>query len=146
MLKNFAAIIVLITYSSGAFCQEKVVDSTDASTQQAGQAVQVDDGSNFEIAAVQILNKTTAKSVVADLRLKKKSDFGNIAIVAHRCWQAPLDQKPESKMLLEVFETKPNQPEKRIFYGWMFASSPSISGLEHPVYDITALNCKSAKK
>jgi hypothetical protein len=33
--------------------------------------------------------------------------------------------------------------EKRIFYGWMFSSSPSVSSLEHPIYDITALNCKN---
>lgn len=125
-----------------------------------------DDGNSYGSTMVQILNKTNAKSEIVEVKIGKKTTFGNISIIAHRCWQAPLDQKPESKMLLEIFETKSNQsanqsinqsesqpasqseskPEKRIFYGWMFASSPSISGLEHPVYDVTALNCKSSKK
>jgi hypothetical protein len=144
MSKFFTLISLFFLFSTSAFAQEKAVAAEDGSLAQ--QTTQVDDGSTADIAVVQILNKTTAKTVISELNLKRKADFSNLAIIAHRCWQAPLDQKPESKMLLEVFETKPNQPEKRIFYGWMFASSPSISGLEHPVYDITALNCKASRK
>jgi len=101
----------------------------------------------YNYSVIQALNKTTAKTSIIDVKIGEKVNFGQLKIIAYRCWQAPLDQKPESKILLEVLENKTNEKgeikEERIFYGWMFASSPSISGLEHPIYDLTALGCKS---
>jgi len=99
------------------------------------------------MAVVQALNKTTAKTSILNLKIGEKISFGSLKIIAHKCWQSPLEQKPENKILLEIFEFKNESEEKysekRIFYGWMFSSSPSISSLEHPIYDITALNCKN---
>jgi hypothetical protein len=99
------------------------------------------------IAIVQALNKTTAKTSIIDLKVGEKISYGSLKIIAHKCWQSPLEQKPENKILLEIFEVKNENSEKlqekRIFYGWTFSSSPSISGLEHPIYDIIALNCKN---
>lgn len=99
------------------------------------------------VAVVQVLNKTTAKTSILNLKIGEKISFGSLKIIAHKCWQSPLEQKPENKILLEVFEFKneseEKSQEKRIFYGWMFSSSPSISSLESPIYDITALNCKN---
>ena len=96
------------------------------------------------VAIIQALNKTTAKTSILEAKIGQKINFGQLTITARKCWQAPLDQKPESKILLEVFEDKNDgNPAKRIFYGWLFASSPSVSGLEHPIYDLAALGCKS---
>ena len=96
------------------------------------------------VAVVQALNKTTAKTSIIDLKVGEKISYGSLKIIAHKCWQSPLEQKPENKILLEVFEVKNENSEKlqekRIFYGWTFSSSPSISGLEHPIYDIIASN------
>lgn len=98
-------------------------------------------------AIVQILNKTTAKNSIVELKINNKVNLSTITLKAHKCWQSPLDQKPETKILLEVFENKLDEktnshiPHKRIFFGWLFASSPSISGMEHPIYDIIALSC-----
>lgn len=100
----------------------------------------------YDKAIIQALNKTTASTSNVEMFIGEKITFGQIAIIAHRCWQAPLSEKPESKILLEVFENKEIEDEiveERIFYGWMFASSPSVSSLEHPIYDITALGCKN---
>ena len=105
------------------------------------------DPSRFSsVAVIQGLNKTTAKTSIIEAKVGEKVIFGSLKIIAHKCWQAPLDQKPDSKMLIEVLETKNEDKtvkEERIFYGWMFASSPSISGLEHPIYDLTAITCKN---
>lgn len=97
-----------------------------------------------QIAEIQILNKNTAKTQIANIKAGESFRYGNIIITSHRCWQAPLTQKPDSKILLEVDEInlKNENETNNIFLGWMIASSPSISGLEHPIYDITALNCK----
>ena len=102
----------------------------------------------FDTAVIQGLDKTIAKTSNLKIKIGENVIFGNLEIIAHRCWQAPLAQKPESKILLEIFETTNSDQEnkKRIFYGWIFASSPSISGLEHPIYDLTAISCINAPK
>jgi len=124
-----------ILFSSFAFAQAPEAPSDNI------------DPSRFSgVAVIQGLNKTTAKTSVIEAKIGEKISFGSLRIIAHKCWQAPLDQKPDSKMLIEVFETKNEdhkEKEERIFYGWMFASSPSISGLEHPIYDLTAITCKN---
>ncbi len=102
---------------------------------------------NFlNIAKIQIIDKNNAKSKDVEIKVGETLEFNNISIKIHKCWQAPLDQKPDSKILMEIFEQEQNEDEdknkKVIFYGWMFASSPSVSDLEHRIYDIKALNCK----
>ncbi len=105
----------------------------------------IDPSHFYTTASVQILNKTTAKSSNIDLKINQETKFGTLSITARKCWKASIDQKPESKILLEVTEDQGSDGKsaiKRIFYGWIFASSPSVSGLEHPIYDIIALTCK----
>ncbi|OFW81123.1 MAG: hypothetical protein A2887_06225 [Alphaproteobacteria bacterium RIFCSPLOWO2_01_FULL_40_26] len=105
------------------------------------------DPSRFtNMVTIQGLNKTTAKISILTMKIGEKISFGTLRIIAHKCWQAPLDQKPENKILIEVFEAKEEDgkdKEDRIFYGWIFASSPSVSGIEHPIYDLTAISCKN---
>ena len=142
---NFVfSLIFALLFSATSFAQEApaIVDPENPGSSEL--IINKADPSRFYNAAIiQGLNKTTAKTSTLEMRIGDKIHFGQISIIAHKCWQAPLDQKPESKILLEVLESKNNEPEKRIFYGWMFASSPSISGLEHPIYDLTAIGCKS---
>lgn len=97
----------------------------------------------MKYAKIQILNKNTAKTQDQKIAIGTSFKYGNIIITPHKCWQAPLTKKPDSKILLEVDEInlKDDSEINNIFLGWMISSSPSISGLEHPIYDITALNC-----
>ncbi len=137
-MKLFLCRILLITLlPSLSFAQQRPVEEKTAE-----DVAKKENSYFYKTAVVQGLNKTTAKTSILEIKIGQRIQFGKIAIIAHKCWQAPLDQKPESKILLEVLDVKSPEEEKRIFYGWMFASSPSISGLEHPIYDIIALNCK----
>ena len=102
---------------------------------------QIDQSNLANVALLQGLNKITAKTEEFEATIEDEVQFGRLSITVHQCWQAPPDQKPESKILMEIYETSSNNIRNLIFYGWMFGSSPSISGLEHPIYDITALNC-----
>ncbi len=136
-LKFSAKIFFFVTlFASLSFAQDAEKLSSD----------NIDPSRFSAIAVIQGLNKTTAKTSVLEIKIGEKISFGTLKIIVRKCWQTPLDQKPDSKMLLEVFETK-NEDSKvkevRIFYGWMFASSPSISGLENPIYDLTAISCKN---
>ncbi len=142
MIKNrlFYSIIFIFSFSSSAIFAQNSAEITSKIEPQLN--IDKTDLSRFyNIAVIQGLNKTTAKTSRLEMRIGEKINFGQITIAAHKCWQSSLDQKPESKILLEVFEQKEGA-QKRIFYGWMFASSPSISGLEHPIYDLTAISCK----
>jgi len=162
IIKFFSILFLMILINENVIAQNKNTKTTstekkledeafsETATENSDVNLEQDDtesssGGFTNYALVQILNKTTAKTSFTELKINDKTNFGSIKIIPHKCWQSPLEQKPESKILLEVFETKNEGKdkitEKRIFYGWMFASSPSISGLEHPIYDITAINC-----
>lgn len=102
----------------------------------------IDSSRFYGKAVLQILNKTTAKTSVIEVPIGGVAEISQITIKVNKCWQAPLDQKPDSRILMEIFENKSGE-NKRIFFGWMISSSPSVSSLEHPIYDVTALSCKN---
>jgi len=151
MLKNkFLSCVLAIffgTFFAPALAQEaNSAQSANESLQDEKLKItfdKVDTSRFYNKAVLQILNKTTAKSSVIELSVGEKIEIGQLSVKVNKCWQAPLDQKPDSRILLEVFETKSAGLAKRIFFGWMISSSPSISSLEHPIYDVTALSCKN---
>ncbi len=102
----------------------------------------VDSSRFYSKAVLQLLNKTTAKTTIAEIKVGESVELGKLTIVVRKCWQAPIDQKPDSRILLDISEVKADGISSRIFFGWMISSSPSISSLEHPIYDVTALSCK----
>ena len=105
-----------------------------------------DEDKNFKnIAKVQVLNKITAISSDLEIEIGQEIKFGRINIVVEKCWKSPPDKRPENKILMKVSEIDNKNENRVIFYGWMFSSSPSISGLEHPIYDIVALSCEESK-
>jgi len=97
-----------------------------------------------KIAIIQALNKITAQTSTLEVKVGSSIDFGKLTISAHKCWKSSPDERPENKILLEVIdrEGKSSSKKEKLFYGWMFSSSPSISDLEHPIYDISAIGCK----
>lgn len=127
---------------------DEEVEDVKNNEQQLQLTIEKVDPSRFNsVAIIQGLNKITAKTSLIEIKIGDTITFGKLTITAHKCWQAPLEQKPESKILLEIFDNSGNAADKqsraRIFYGWMFSSSPSVSALEHPIYDITAVGCKN---
>ncbi len=101
----------------------------------------------FDIAKIQILDKTTATSEVKEIEVGQTLEYKNLFITVKKCWQAPLENKPDSKILMKIRkklidqEIKPQNQENVIFYGWMIASNPSAAGIEDPSYDILAIGC-----
>lgn len=95
-------------------------------------------------ALLQILNKATARVSQIDAPVNVAVPVGRLDIIVRTCWQSRQSQQPEEAVLLEVYERKPQSSRNEsIFTGWMFASSPALSALEHPVYDITLIRCKT---
>jgi hypothetical protein len=93
-------------------------------------------------AILQGINKITARSEKLTVTVGSVTNFGKLEIIVHKCWYAPPDETPESKVLLEIWENRPKEDKIQLFHGWMFASTPALSALEHPVYDITVIKCE----
>ena len=102
-------------------------------------------GANAEphqIAVLQGLDKVTARVSTIEAPLGDTVTFGTLEVIARHCDKRPPEETPESAAFLDIWEVRPNEPAKSLFRGWMFASSPALNALEHPVYDIWVLDCK----
>ena len=89
------------------------------------------------------LNKVTGHATLITVQPGSEEIFGNLTIHAHVCRAAIENSQPDSAALLDISEKKPeDEVAKPLFSGWMYASSPSITGLEHPVYDISVVTCE----
>ena len=69
--------------------------------------------------------------------------FATFTITARYCYSTPPSEPPETTAFIEVVDHRPDQPERKIFSGWMLASSPSLNGLPHPLYDLWVISCKT---
>lgn len=93
-------------------------------------------------AVLQGLDKVTARVSTFNAPLNQPVQFGALEITVRSCIKRPAEETPEAAALLDIAEVQPNQPRENLFSGWMFASSPALNALEHPVYDVWVLNCR----
>lgn len=96
------------------------------------------------VAVLQGLDKITARVSDIDVSVGKTVQFGTLAITVRACKKSPPEDKPEDAAFLQIDEVRPGEDNIRRFSGWMFAQSPALSSLEHPVYDVILLDCKAA--
>ena len=98
------------------------------------------------IAVLQGLDKVTARISPVRAPLGIPTYFGTLEIVIRACRETPPTEPPESAAFLEIRELPPasdlTAPPTDLFSGWMFASSPAVSALEHPVYDVWVVDCE----
>ncbi len=93
------------------------------------------------------LDKVTAITHDFEVEIGKPKTFGSMTIKLSYCRKRPPEEVPEVFALLTITDRKTdgsgNEIEAEpIFNGWMFASSPALNSLEHPVYDVWVLDCK----
>ena len=91
---------------------------------------------------LQGLDKVTARVSTFEARLGVTVRFGTLSITLRGCNRTPPEEPPESAAFLDIFEARVGEAPVSLFRGWMFASSPALSALEHPVYDVWVLECK----
>ncbi len=88
------------------------------------------------------LDKVTARTVTIEAPVGEAVHFGTLEIIVRACKKRRPEESPESAAFLDVWELRADQPAQSVFRGWMFASSPALSAMEHPVYDIWVLDCE----
>ncbi len=99
-----------------------------------------------EIAVLQGLDKITARISTFEAVAGEPAQFGTLEILVRRCQKTPPEEPPESAVFVEIVDVRPDSPSVPLFTGWMFASSPAISALEHPVYDVWVVDCKAGEE
>jgi hypothetical protein len=98
------------------------------------------------IAALQGLDKTTARASDFDAPVGKTVRFGDLSILVRACKKNPPIDTPESAAFLQIDNLRPGAGDVQEFSGWMFAQSPALSALEDPIYDVILLDCKGASE
>lgn len=101
-------------------------------------------GAQSRIAVLQGLDKVTARISTFAAPIDRPVRFGTLRIVARHCRKRPPEEPPETTAFLEIDEVRAGAPPARLFSGWMFASSPALSSLEHPVYDVWVVGCMTS--
>lgn len=96
------------------------------------------------VAVLQGLDKITARISTFSAPIDREVAFGTLRIVVRACRKRPPEEPPESAAFLEIREARPGEPEVQLFTGWMFASSPALNALEHPVYDVWVIDCRAS--
>jgi len=97
---------------------------------------------DYKKVSVRILDKITADTKTFDLEIGKTVAYGNLRIRPMTCKKKPPIEEPESASFLQIWEKMHEGSDEWVFSGWMFASSPSLSAMEHPVYDVWVIDCK----
>jgi hypothetical protein len=96
------------------------------------------------IAVLQGLDKVAARTTTIEVPVGETRRVGTLAVRVRACRESlPIDP-PESAAFVEVWDMRQSEAAVGVFSGWMFASSPALSAIEHPTYDVWVLECKSA--
>ena len=96
------------------------------------------------VAVMQGLDKITARVSRFDAPVGKPVSFGTLSVVVRDCEKSAPEERPENAAFVQIYENRPGEEPVRRFSGWMFSSSPALSALEHPVYDVNLLECEPA--
>lgn len=88
------------------------------------------------------LDKITGRIISFDVAIGETVQFGALQVVPRVCYTRPPTETPNTDAFIEVSEVTLQGEVRRIFTGWMFAASPGLHAVEHPIYDIWLTDCK----
>jgi hypothetical protein len=96
------------------------------------------------------LDKITGRIISFEVATDETVQFGSLQITPRICYTRPPTEPPQTTTFVEIDEISANgdasNEYKRLFTGWMFAASPGLHALEHPVYDVWLTDCKGGKE
>lgn len=89
------------------------------------------------------LDKITGRPTNIVAPIGKPVHFATLTITARFCYSTPASETPETAAFVQIDDHRPDQNQRRIFSGWMYASSPGLNAVEHPLYDVWAISCNT---
>jgi hypothetical protein len=93
------------------------------------------------VAVFSALDKVTATIKTLEIPINETVQFGALKVTPRVCYSRPPTEQPKTTTFVEVDEVQLDGNQKRIFSGWMFAESPGLNALEHPVFDLWLTDC-----
>ena len=88
------------------------------------------------------LDKITGRTITFDVYIDETVQFGTLQVTPRVCYSRPATETPKTDAFVEVDEITLDRNIRRIFTGWMFADSPGLNAIEHPIYDVWLKDCK----
>lgn len=88
------------------------------------------------------LDKVGGKITTIEVKVDEAVKFGSLVVRPRICNSRPVTEEPNTTSFVEIDDVKVDGTVTRVFTGWMFAESPALNALEHPVYDIWLTGCK----
>jgi hypothetical protein len=88
------------------------------------------------------LDKITGRIISFDVNIGETVQFGALQLTPRACYTRPATETSNTDAFVEVDEVTLQGEVRRIFTGWMFASSPGLHAVEHPIYDLWLTDCK----
>jgi hypothetical protein len=98
-----------------------------------------------DIAVFSALDKVTATIKILEVPLNQTVEFGSLKVTPHVCFSRPTTEQPKTTTYVDVEEVQLDGQQKKIFSGWMFAESPGLNAVEHPVFDVWLTGCQKPK-
>jgi hypothetical protein len=103
------------------------------------------------VAIFQALDKITAETLRFQVQIGKPVRYKNLVFTVRACERTASDEPVEDSVAYVLIESqpktapgKPTPPARQAFRGWMYASSPGLHPLEHPIYDAWLITCRAA--
>lgn len=90
------------------------------------------------------LDKITGRTITFDVAINETVQFGALQVTPRACYSRPPTETPRTDAFVAVDEVTLQGEVRRIFTGWMFATSPGLHAVEHPIYDVWLADCKGA--
>ena len=93
------------------------------------------------------LDKITGRIISFDVYMDETVQFGSLLVTPRVCYMRTPEEPPQTSAFVEVQEivaVGEGQEVRTIFSRWMFAESPAIGAIEHPVYDVWLTSCKTS--
>jgi hypothetical protein len=150
-MKRLAGLVIAgataLSLGAGAFAQDP----------EGGSRLQAASG-----AKLRALDKITGNSTDISAKVGQSLNHGRLKVTVRACYQSSPQDAPEAAAFLEIYSTAPPKEQKTsadstmhrgaqpigpdglLFSGWMYASSPGLSALEHPTYDVWVISCSTS--
>jgi hypothetical protein len=98
-----------------------------------------------QVATFAALDKVTARISKLEVPLNETVQFGSLKLTPRVCYSREPTEPPKTSTFVEVDEVMLDGVQKRIFTGWMFAESPGLNAVEHPVFDVWLTSCQQPR-
>ena len=95
------------------------------------------------MAVLQALDKVTGRVHGLNVVVDQPARFASLTLGVRSCRKSLPEDSPESAAFLEIQDTNPKGEKSTVFSGWMFASSPAVSAMEHPMFDVWVVECRN---